>query len=60
MTVAEIRNELQKVEDAIDAAYWRFCRCARADPPAHELYVKRNELRTQLRRRCPHGGRGKK
>lgn len=23
----------RKANDEIDAAYWRFCRCARADPP---------------------------
>lgn len=28
------KSDLRKAWDEIDAAYWRFCRCARAAPPS--------------------------
>ena len=44
----EVRARLRAAEDAIDAAYWTFTRCARGRPPPRELYLRRNALRTEL------------
>lgn len=44
--------ELRRVEDEINAAYWRFTRCKRAKPPVLQVpgaYERRKALRTMLR-----------
>lgn len=53
MSADELRAELARVNDEIDAAYWRFCRCARALPPVLQVphaYRRRREIEAELRR----------
>ena len=60
-TDAELRAVLQDARDKIDAAYWRFCRMARALPPvlaepgAHEIVrdAERELRERRTRRRKP-------
>lgn len=50
--LAEINSELAEVKAKIDAAYWRFCRCARAKPPSlaePDAYKRRKELEEERR-----------
>lgn len=47
-----LQQELAECEARIDAAYWRFTRCARALPPilvVPEAYRRRNEIRALLK-----------
>jgi hypothetical protein len=54
MTEEEHWEEIWRKADAeIDAAYWRFCRCARAKPPVLECpdaYQRRSEAKRNLDR----------
>jgi hypothetical protein len=46
-TIKLLREERKQCDDKIDAAYWRFCRCARALPPVMaepEAYRRRAEI----------------
>jgi len=59
LTDGELLEELRRAEADIDAAYWRFCRCARAKPPVLEVpaaYQRRTECRREasIRRLRPH------
>lgn len=51
MTKQEIRDELAKVQDEINKAYWTFTRCANGKPPCMvvpDAYKRRTELRKAL------------
>lgn len=46
-----LRAELREVQARIDAAYWRFTRCARASPPVlavPDAYSRRTEIEALL------------
>lgn len=45
---AELERALRQADDEINAAYWRFTRCARGSPPPGDLYERRNAIRDQL------------
>jgi len=52
MTREELLEELRKVDDIINRAYWAFTRQANAKPPClvvPEAYERRKELKAQLR-----------
>lgn len=52
VTVAEVRAARAQAHDAIDAAYWRFCRCQKAPPPVvaePKAYAIRNRCDAVLR-----------
>jgi hypothetical protein len=47
-----LRKEWHAMNDRINAAYWRFTRCARAKPPSMvegPAYARRTELEQMLR-----------
>jgi hypothetical protein len=47
----QIRAEMAAETARIDAAYWSFCRCARAKPPSlvvPDAYLRLSELRDEL------------
>lgn len=47
-----LKKEWQACDDEIQAAYWRFCRMARAKPPSMvcpQAYVRRAEIDLLLR-----------
>lgn len=49
---SELLAELRRCNDAIDAAYWTFTRCARGKPPilvVPEAYRRRAEILKELR-----------
>jgi hypothetical protein len=48
LIVDELRADLEGVESEINAEYWRFCRCARANPPRAELYTKKHKIEARL------------
>jgi hypothetical protein len=53
-TLAQLEAALQVEEDLIDAAYWRFCRAARALPPVlaePRAYRRRVILKRAIARR---------
>ncbi len=48
----ELRGIVRAAEDEIDAAYWRFTRCARSVPPSMavpDAYARRREALAELR-----------
>lgn len=48
----ELRAVVRAATEEIDAAYWRFTRCARGVPPSMavpEAYVQRREALRELR-----------
>lgn len=47
--ITSVRAALAQTESAINAAYWAFTRTKRGQPPAGELYDRRNELKRRLR-----------
>lgn len=49
----DVYDAMVAAEDEIDAAYWRFTRCARAAPPPRALYVTRNTCAARLASRQP-------
>lgn len=54
LTDAELAAERQAAHDLIDAAYWRFCRMARAKPPILEVpeaYQRRVAADVEIARR---------
>lgn len=54
MTSAQLREQIRKAKDEIDAAYWTFTRCARGVPPAvavPDAYRRKREAEAELERR---------
>jgi len=52
MREAELREELKKVDDTINRAYWAFTRQANAKPPClvvPDAYARRKEIQAELR-----------
>lgn len=48
VALSDAKIALLKAEDAIDAAYWRFTRCARGQPVPGHLYDARNAARDRV------------
>jgi hypothetical protein len=44
-----LEAELQSVRYKIEAGWWRFCRCKRANPVPAELYRRRAQLEREIR-----------
>jgi hypothetical protein len=47
-----LKREWRELDDKIQAAYWRFCRCAKAPPPivavGRQVYARRAEIERAL------------
>lgn len=54
LTLAELYGIRDQANDEIQAAYWRFCREARAKPPVlvcPDAYVRRRKAEEEIQKR---------
>lgn len=56
-----LEEELAKVNEDLEKAYWIFSRTKRGRLPPRELYLKRNDLEKRIReKRCSTSGSSSK